>query len=188
MENKTFIDKVVNSLRNAAVELEELQVQAALGKAEAKDKWEETKHGFTHYLHETKSKVQGEGGERWQEVQAAMDRLKVQLALGKAETSDAYHEQKKKISNAIHDLQLKIKKDEKLGKAYSLLNVEAEKFKLKMESLEGKFDESKVKAEESFEEKKKDFNRFVETVENKLSTDSEGRWSNFQDEMSEAFS
>lgn len=186
-ENKTFIDKVVNSLRSAAVELEEMQVQTALGKAEAKDKWEDTKKGFDSFLHKAKSTVKT-GGEKVDDVHAAMDHLKVQLALGKAETADAFATQKKNISKALHDLQVKIKTNETLGKAYSLFNVEAEKFKVKMEAAEGSFDETKEKAEESFEEKKKDFNRFVETVENKLSTDGENRWTHFQDEMSEAFS
>ena len=33
-----FVDKVIKALRNTAMELEEFQVQAALGKADAQDK------------------------------------------------------------------------------------------------------------------------------------------------------
>ena len=46
MENSInihFIDKVVDALKKSAIELEEFQVQAALGKAEAQLKFEEIK-------------------------------------------------------------------------------------------------------------------------------------------------
>ena len=45
-ENTQFLDKVVQSLKKAVVEVEEFQVQAALGKAEAQDKYEEVKKKF----------------------------------------------------------------------------------------------------------------------------------------------
>ena len=44
MEHNHLSDKVADALRKAAVELEEFQVQFALGKAEAKDKYEEVKN------------------------------------------------------------------------------------------------------------------------------------------------
>ena len=46
MKNKEeiqFVDKVIGALRKSAVELEEFQVKAALGKADAQDKYEDVK-------------------------------------------------------------------------------------------------------------------------------------------------
>ena len=57
MDETRFIDNVVETLRKAAVEMEELQVQAALGKAEAKDKFDEVKKKFNLVLHEAKAKI-----------------------------------------------------------------------------------------------------------------------------------
>jgi hypothetical protein len=42
-ENTHFIDNVVAVLRKSALELEQLQVQLALGKMDAKDNYEELK-------------------------------------------------------------------------------------------------------------------------------------------------
>ena len=56
-ENSHLIDNVVDALRKAATELEAFQVQVALGKAEAEDKYEEVKKNFNAFVPESKSKV-----------------------------------------------------------------------------------------------------------------------------------
>ena len=54
-----FVDKVIVALRKSAVELEEFQVQATLGKAEAKDKYEEVKKKFNLFLHDSEFNIIG---------------------------------------------------------------------------------------------------------------------------------
>ena len=49
-ENSHFIDKVIDTLRKAADEMEEFQVKVALGKSEAEDKYEDIKKKFKKYL------------------------------------------------------------------------------------------------------------------------------------------
>ena len=56
-ENSHFIDKIVEALRRAAIEMEELQVQATIGKAEAEDKYEEVKKKFNSFVHESKFRL-----------------------------------------------------------------------------------------------------------------------------------
>ena len=51
-----FVDKVIGALRKTAVELEEFQVKAALGKAEAQDKYEEVKKKFNLFVHDSEFK------------------------------------------------------------------------------------------------------------------------------------
>jgi hypothetical protein len=49
MENKTisnFADTLIGSMKKAVTELEEFRVQANLGAAEAKEKYEEAKNAF----------------------------------------------------------------------------------------------------------------------------------------------
>ena len=59
MKNKEdiqFVDKVIGALRKTAIELEESRVQAALGKAEAQDKYEEIKKKFNLFIHDSRYK------------------------------------------------------------------------------------------------------------------------------------
>lgn len=109
-----FGDNVASFLKNAATQLEELQVQTALGKAELADKLEEikkeTKDKINHIKWDVNSAVE-DGKEAYQSIKAKVEHLQVQLALGKAETAEELHEQKKKISAAIHDVKHLISKD-----------------------------------------------------------------------------
>lgn len=109
MENqKHFGDNFINAMKKAAVELEEFQLQFALGKAEAGDKVEEIKTKFKDIIHEAKQKV-NVGDEKLQEVKGKLEHLEVQLALGKAEAKEVIEEQKKKISHTINDIETFLK-------------------------------------------------------------------------------
>ena len=86
MKNKEdiqFVDKVIETLRKTATEIEEFRVQTALGKAEAKDKYEEVKKKFNLFIHNSEFKIK-EVKEKVEELNMKFDELRVQLALGKA--------------------------------------------------------------------------------------------------------
>ena len=137
-----FVDKVIGALRKTAVELEEFQVQAALGKAEAKDKYEEVKKKFNHFIHDSEFKIKGIK-EKIEELNTKFDELRVQLALGKAETKEIFKKQKKQLLSTIHDIEVKIKTNETLNRLYALTLIEIEQFKIQLEILEQKFDKDK---------------------------------------------
>jgi hypothetical protein len=109
-----FGDNVSTFLKNAATQLEELQVQTALGKAELADKLEEikkeTKDKINHIKWDVNAAVE-DGKDTYQHIKTKVEHLKLQLALGKAETAEELQEQKKKISAAIHDVKHLISKD-----------------------------------------------------------------------------
>lgn len=185
-ENMPFVDKVVKALRQSATEIEELQVQAALGKAEAKDKFEETKKKFNLFLHESKLKIK-ESKEKTDEIHAMFDDLRVQLALGKAETTEAFKEQKKQLLLKLHQLEVKIKTNKRFNRIYAFALIKIEEFKVQLEILEQKFEKGKQQAKVSFEKEKKEFDQFINRIKNKYSKKEETRWEHFQDEVSEAF-
>jgi len=188
IENVHFVDKVVKSLRTAAAELEELQVQAALGKAEASDKYEEIKKKFNMFMHESKAKYDM-GKEKMEELQTKFEELRVQLALGKAESIDAFKEQKKQLLSTIHEIEVKIKSNERLNRLYSFMLLEFEKFKAQLELLEQRFDKGKEGATAPFEKGKQNFNEFIEKMKIRYSDQPEAtRWEHFQGEIAEAFS
>lgn len=96
-KDSQFVDKVIGALRKTAVELEEFQVQAALGKAEVQEKYEEVKKKFNLFIHDSESKVKSIK-EQIEELNTKFDELRVQLALGKAETKEIFKKQKKTIA------------------------------------------------------------------------------------------
>lgn len=186
LEKKKFIDTIAESLRKAAIEMEELQVQAALGKAEARDSYEVAKKKLNLFLHDSKSKIKS-GKEKVHEIQAKIDELHVQLTLGKAETKEAFQIQKKKLLLALHDLEVTIKTNKDLKSIYAYLLIQIEMFKVQLEILEEKFDARSESAKDSFEKGKQEFNQFIEKMKAKYSKEELTKWEHFSEEVSEAF-
>jgi len=184
--NTHFIDKVVSALRKAAVELEEFQAKASLGKTEALDKYEQVKKKFNLVIHESKFKLK-EGKEKIDDVNAKFDELRVQLALGRTETVEAFKEQKKQLLLTLHELEVKIKTNETLNDMYALVLIEIEKFKVQLEVLEHRIDESKGETTTSFEKGKQKFSDFIDGIKEKYTKKEETKWVHFQSEIAEAF-
>lgn len=102
-DNNTLAD----FLRRSATKLEELQVKAALGKAEFSDKLEEVKKETLGQINRLKAEagaMTDRGKVKLDEYKAKLQHLEVQLALGKAETKEELERQSKKISEALHKL------------------------------------------------------------------------------------
>jgi len=185
-EKTKFVDKIVEAMRNGATGIEEMQLQAALGKAEARDKFEEVKKKFDLFLHESKVKAKA-GKEKVDDLHTKFDVLRVQLALGKAETKEKFQQQKKNLLLALHELEVKIKTNEEFSHYYALLLIEIEIFKLQLEILDAKYKKGKESAFKSFEKRKQEFNEFVKQFKTKHSKKEETKWEHFNGEISEAF-
>ncbi len=182
-----FVDKVIGALRKTAVELEEFQVKAALGKAEAQEKYEEVKKNFNKFIHESEFKVEGIK-EKIEELNTKFDELRVQLALGKAETKEIFKKQKKQLLITLQDIETKIKTNETLNRMYAFTLIEIEQFKIQLEILEQKFSKDKSKAKDTYEKGKQDFESFIDKLKGKYGKKKEeSKFEHFQNEISEAF-
>jgi hypothetical protein len=182
-----FVDKVIGALKKTATELEEFQVKAALGKAEAQDKYEEVKKKFNLFIHNSEFKVK-EVKEKIEELNTKFDELRVQLALGKAETKEIFKKQKKQLLTTLHDIEVKIRTNETLNRMYALTLIEMEQFKIQLEMLEQKFNKDRKEAKDSFEKGKHDFNSFINKFKGKYAKKKEEtKMEHFQNEISEAF-
>jgi hypothetical protein len=106
---KTITENIIDGLRNAATELEKLQVQAALGKAEARDRYEEARGKFTTLLNE----ATGAANEKYKDLKPVIESLKVQFALGKAETKDVLEKQRRRFFQAVGEVEAYFKNEEK---------------------------------------------------------------------------
>ena len=104
---KTNIEIIIDGLKKAAVELEKFQVQATLGKAEAKDKYAEARKKFNANLQDVKRIAK----DKYKDLKPLVESLQVQFTLGKAETKEVLKEQRKKFSKAIAGLEAYFKKE-----------------------------------------------------------------------------
>ncbi len=98
-----FKEKFSSLFKNITTELEEWQIQAALGKAEAKQKWDEYEKKLKQTIHEAKHDY-NHGTGTIGEIRNKMEELEVQLALGKAETKEYIEEKSKTLKLALHEL------------------------------------------------------------------------------------
>lgn len=155
---KKLGDTMISALKKSISELEDFQVQVALGKSEAHDKFEELKKKFKGFVNTTKQKINS-GKAKVATLRTDFDELQVQLALGKADTVEKYNDQKKKILYAIS----KIEKSMENRTAFlstdldDKLRHEIEKFKIKMEVLRVQFKLGKLDAKDEFEKRKQEF-------------------------------
>ena len=190
MKNKKdtqFVDKVIEALRKTAVNLEELQVKTALGKAEAQDKYEEIKKEFNLFMHDSEFKIKGLK-ENMEELKSRFEELRVQLALGKAETIEVFKKQKKQLLLTLHEIEVKIKSNETLNRMYAITLIEIEQFKIQLEILEQKYKQDKKETKSAYEKGKDEFNSFVDSIKVKYGKKKEEtKYEHFQNEISEAF-
>ena len=129
---KSVIDHLIDNFKKATIELENLQLQIALGKADAKDKFEEVKKRFNLFVQDSKNKY-NQVEDLAEELHTKFDELRVQLALGKAETKDIFEAQAKRIRTKIHEIELFIDAHPQLKKALIYVQHEFERIKLELE-------------------------------------------------------
>lgn len=100
-------ENVLSFLKQSVSNIEALQVQSALGKAELSDKLEEIKRDAKIKLANLKAEVNSvlrEDKEEFNKLRSKIERLELQLALGEAETMDNLKEQKKNLKEAVSDI------------------------------------------------------------------------------------
>ncbi|MDQ3111401.1 MAG: hypothetical protein M3R17_16060 [Bacteroidota bacterium] len=146
-------DNLIATLKKSIVDLEDFQVQLALGKAEATDKYEDVKKKFNRFLHTTKVKyLTGTKAK----VLGEFEELQVQLALGKADSLDTFNTQKKKIFSAISKLEKLVQNESRaINKEVAEgIHHEIEKFRIKLEVLRVHYESGKMDVKEEFETRK----------------------------------
>jgi len=192
-EKTTITDKIINGLKTAVTEIEELRVQIALGKAETKDLYENVKKKFSHSMHEAKIKLnvlQEKASPEILELKRLFETVQVQLALGKAESKEAFEEQRKNIIKSLHTLEAAIRKNESANEYYSQFLEEIEKFKIKIDILKLRFELKKMEAKTDFEIRKTEFLNKLSDLKNRMLAKEEkknSRWEHFTEEINEAY-
>ena len=193
-EKGSLSDTIIDGVKKAILELEEFRLQAALGKAEAHDAFEGAKKKFNTFVHEAKLKLDNAKDvvkERSVQLKTLLETLQVQLALGKAETKEVFEEQRKKIAHALNELETLIKKNKTTDEFYTRLQMEVEKFKIKLDILKLRYDLNKLEARNEFEEKKVDFSQKLSDLKKRLEKkegEVQDKWEHFRTEITDAYS
>ena len=173
MEKKEDLKtKVIEKLQSVKSEIEHLEVQLALGKAEAVDKFEEKKAQMKAKVATAKAELEtaeGKGKEIADKLKPELEHLQVQLALGKMESLDKYHAFEKEAKSSVHSLSEKAHelmekgegKYEEIGK---LVKAQVQDFKTQMDVFRLQLALGEAEAKDEYEEKKKVFLKEAKTI------------------------
>ena len=106
-------DEMIAFLKKSVTQLEELQVQAELGKEELKDNYQIFKNDFSKKVNQFKrgeTPMQKNISSKLIPFNQKMDEMEVQFALGKAEAKDKIEEEFKNLKHQLTELKTDIKK------------------------------------------------------------------------------
>lgn len=139
---------------------EELKLQANLGKMDAVDAFETQKNQLKSFVSKIKEQLDNStdmAEEQVKNMRSKLDELNLQLHLGKAETKEAFEEQRKKIEPALNEVYEYGKKVYHTGfnQAMGLFDTQSDWFKTNLEIMQLKFSLAKMDAKEEAEEVKK---------------------------------
>lgn len=165
----TLLVKVAGKLLEAQREIDQLVLQFALGKAEARDVFEDTKKEFSGRVSEFKGTNLGvQVASASQRLNALFEELEAQLNLGKADSKDMFEAQRKKIERVIRKVRTEVKqlRSEVLDKEH--IDHEIEKFKLKLEVLRLRFELKKFEVRDSFKDGMQAAKKKIERTASKL--------------------
>ncbi|MDQ3050261.1 MAG: hypothetical protein M3Q95_05195 [Bacteroidota bacterium] len=156
-----FKNQLGNLIHKAETELDELRLKIALGKMNGAELFEDIKKDLREAFHQISSEVQKEGVDVAESVRTNVETLQVQLALGKAEALEAYEEQKTKIADAIKQLEQNVRDSRNALSSESKIKIqnELEKFSLKMEILQIRYELGRLDLKDNVESKKQKFKK-----------------------------
>lgn len=165
----SYKEKLGKFIQKAQTEIDELRVKIALGKMNGADLFEDMKQELKASLHEFRNEVDAKKQEVAETLNEKLANLHLQLALGKAEVLDVYEEQKSIILKTITQLESELieNKDHLHSDVRMKIQNELEKFRLKMEILQIRYELGKIDLKDNIDEKKEKFKKeFAQLISN----------------------
>ena len=186
-------DQIIKGLKKAVVEIEEFRVQAALGKAEARDVYEASKKKLNRYVQEAHFRLESAktvAKDKANDLRAVLETLQVQLALGMADSREVFETQRKKIARSLNQLE-KVLENNHDGDAFlATLRMEVKKFRIKMDILKLRYELNKLNAKTEFEDRKKEFSKKISEMKKMLMENEkkvQKSWSHIGDDVADAY-
>jgi hypothetical protein len=174
METTTFKARLSAFIHKAQEEVDALRVKAALGRMEASEILNELSKDVNTGFHALSHDLSMEGTEIAAKANDYVERIRLQLTLGKAEAGKAYEERKAAIQKSINELESWLKTDglELPAELRMRLENETAKFKLKLDILRIRFELGKLEAREIMDEKKEQFKNEFQQILSTVKTES----------------
>lgn len=142
---------VADKLLAAQQEIDELTVQLALGKAEARDKFNEIKKDFREKVSELKAFLANIPSDiEISTIRKKIDELEMHLIQGEVNTREAFETQKDNLLKATSALEKTLERKVPFTAELQHFVHEMEKFKVKLEILRLKFSLKKMEVENEF--------------------------------------
>jgi len=157
---KEIREAIDTKLDKYEAEASAIESQLNLSKDKAIEKLETQKKQFADVLTGFKAKINESKAiaqEEKTKIQNQLENLRVQLALGKAESKAAYESQKKAIEDAIKSFETSIDRelDEAVDAVTSKLIGEANALGAQLDAMKVQFERAKAEGQAQFEEQKK---------------------------------
>jgi hypothetical protein len=158
---RASLDKKLDALEHQALALE---AQLTKTKDQALQGLEQRKQQLRDLLNQVQTDVQKSkdiAGQAKMEVQAKLEHLQVQLALGKADARDTFEEQRTKILKALNEFESVAEQKLKgatfeSGKVWEDLVGRTSKLEAEFEALKDRFESEKTKQQVTLEWKKEE--------------------------------
>lgn len=157
-------------LKKAAGDLERFQDELAKGKTVAQQKYEELKKDLNEQILAAQKKFKTGDGKKFGGLHTDLGKLQEQLAHGKAETLEAFNDQKKRIFSAVNRLDDQLPGAPFTDEIREKLHDEMEKFRIKMDLLRSYYDMGKKTVATTIEEKKHDLEDVLAKVRERYDT------------------
>lgn len=131
---KDILDIGKDKLQQLKTTFEELEVQLALGKAEAKEVFEREKKNIGEFINEQKARFKKEervAEEHWDDLLEKFEALEANLNLETPDKKSAYDEMKKNTLRTIYELENTIKQT--YGEVGTTFRAQLDQFKTKLD-------------------------------------------------------
>ena len=173
METATFKARLATFIHKAQEEADALRVKAALGRMEAADVLNELSKDANLGLHSLSHDLKHEGTEIAAIANDYLERIRLQLSLGKAEAGKVYDQRKEAIQKSIAELESWIKTDgfELPVDLRIRLENEMAKFHFKLDILRIRFELGKLEAREVIDEKREQFKKEFQEILSSVKTE-----------------
>lgn len=184
-----FMDKAISGLRKAAIELEDFQAQLTINTSEIFEKYQEVKYNFHQFMYEALEKLKEEKVSA-RELTMKFEGVENLLNSEKVETRENFIVQTREIIIHVEEIEEALKNTAVDGVFYVKVNTEIEKFKIKMEILNLRFELGKLDERKEFESLKSDFNEKVDKIKVKFTSGEPTvakSWDHFSNECTEAY-
>ncbi|MBK7310107.1 MAG: hypothetical protein IPI93_04780 [Sphingobacteriaceae bacterium] len=190
---KPILVKMADQLVKNQQDLDALAVQLSLGKAEAKDKFEEIKKDMRSSVQEFKASLEAEysRNKEWANaMKPKLNYLEGQLAEGETETNLIFEEKKKNILKGLVEITDEIEKNPEVKRIAHYYNLASDKFQLQLDLVGKTWNQKKLELTNEFHDEMKNaktkLNEFKTKI-NEKKDEVDLKLDHFKDEMQESY-